>query len=113
MLQKYNVNLSHKTFCSILVLFSLFLLAFKVRRARVIKINRGGFIDRQWKGVGVGEEENRRWRYFFFFLTLRARSRLLASLSRTPMFSKTTKRKINQLLCTGYIFIFLMFLTVL
>ena len=32
---------------------------FKVRRARETK-NRGGFIDRQHKGVGVGEEENGR-----------------------------------------------------
>ena len=40
---------------------------FKVRRVRVIKNeNRGGFIDRQRKGVGVGEEEN----YLLFLLEL-------------------------------------------
>ena len=40
--------------------------------------NRGGFIDRQRKGVGVGEE-----------------------VARSPMFSKRTTRKIKQRLCTG------------
>ena len=54
-----------------------------------------GFIIRQRKGVvvkeggggGGVEEEN--------LLALRARS-------RSPMFSKRTKRKIKQRLCTGY-----------
>ena len=38
----------------------------------------------------------------FFFHALRARSRALASLASSPMFSKRTKRKIKQRLCTGY-----------
>ena len=38
----------------------------RVRRARVIKNkNRGGFIDRQRKGLGIGEGENSS---LFFFL---------------------------------------------
>ena len=38
---------------------------FKVRRARVIKNkNRGGFADRQQKGLGVGKEKN----LYFSFL---------------------------------------------
>ena len=43
---------------------------------------KGGFIDRQRKGVGVGEEENRRSLFF-----------VLARAPRSPMFSKRTKRK--------------------
>ena len=50
--------------------------------------NRGGFIDRQRKGVGVGEEENRR--SLFFFLALLARQ-----------FFEKRKRKTKQRLCTG------------
>ena len=50
--------------------------------------NRGGFIDRQRKGVGVGEEENRR--SLFFFLAL-----------RTRQFFEKQKRKTKQRLCTG------------
>ena len=66
---------------------------FKVHRARVIKNkNRGGFTDRQRKGFGVEEGENS----LFFFLALRARS-------RSPTFSKRTKRKMKQRLCTGYL----------
>ena len=41
---------------------------------------KGGFIDRQRKGVGVGEEENRRSLFF-----------VLARAPRSPMFSKRTK----------------------
>ena len=43
-------------------------------------------------------------RSLFFFLAFRARSHSLslASLARSPMFSKRTKRKIKQRLCTGY-----------
>ena len=59
------------------------------------------FIDSQRKRVVVGEEENRR--FFFFFLELRAFCRALAlgRSFRSPMFSKKTKRKIKQRLCTG------------
>ena len=39
--------------------------------------NRGGFIDRQRKGVGVGEEGNNS---SFFFLALHARPRALADV---------------------------------
>ena len=45
----------------------------------------------------MGDEENRR----FFHLALRARSRAVA-LAPSLMFSKRTKRKIEQRLCTGY-----------
>ena len=59
------------------------------------------FIDSQRKRVVVGEEENRR--FLFFFLELRAFCRALAlgRSFRSPMFSKKTKRKIKQRLCTG------------
>ena len=59
------------------------------------------FIDSQRKRVVAGEEENRR--FLFFFLELRAFCRALAleRLLRSPMFSKRTKRKIKQRLCTG------------
>ena len=63
---------------------------FKVRRARVIKNkNRWGFSDPQRKGLRVGKEK-----IILLFLAPRARS-------RSPMFSKRTKRKIKQSLCTG------------
>ena len=60
-------------------------------RVRVIKKNknRGGFIDRQRKGVGVGEVENSS---LFFFLALRARYRLLRSRAR-QFFRKERKEK--------------------
>ena len=66
---------------------------FKVRRARVIKNkNRGGFTERQRKKKGVRGREGEN--SLFFFLALPA-------LSRSPTFSKRTKRKIKQRLCTG------------
>ena len=40
-------------------------------------------------------------RALFFVLALCARSRAFASLASSPMFSKRTKRKIKQRLCTG------------
>ena len=57
--------------------------------------------DSQRKRVVVGEEENRR--FLFFFLELRAFCCALAleRSFRSPMFSKKTKRKIKQRLCTG------------
>ena len=70
-----------------------FCFLFNVRRARVIKNKpQRIYIDRKRKGEGAGEEENS----YFFFL-----SRSPRSLSRTPTFSKRTKRKIKQRLCTG------------
>ena len=62
-----------------------------------IEINRRGFIDPQRQGVVVGEEEI----LLFFFLALRAR---FAQRACSLMFSKRTRRKIKQRLCTGYIF---------
>ena len=62
--------------------------------ARDKKYYHGGFIDRQHKGGGVGEDENR----LFIFLPCTPHS---LSLACSPMFSKRTKRKIKQHLCTG------------
>ena len=64
---------------------------FKVHPARVIKNqNRGGICWPPAERVRGGEGENS----LVFFLALRARS-------RSPMFSKRTKRKRKQRLCTG------------
>ena len=81
---------------------------FKVRRACVIKNkNRGGFIERQRKRVGVREEENRRFEMGEGLnkplFPQRCLGVLYFSFSRSPMFSKRTKRKINQRLCTGHL----------
>ena len=57
--------------------------------------NRGAFTDRQHKGVGEGRGRRKSVLYFSFL-----RSALV--LARSPMFSKITKRKITQRLCTGY-----------
>ena len=87
---------SHQTISKPACSQSLYFL-FKVRHARVIKNkNRGEFIDRQRKWVGAGEEENIN---IFLPRVLRSLSR---SLSPSAMFSKRTKRKIKQHLCTGY-----------
>ena len=82
-----------KTEISTIALFHFFLylacsqsLYLKVRGAHVIKNKKqGGFIDRQRKGVGVGEVENRRSLFF-----------VLARALRSPMFSKRTKSKKNN-----------------
>ena len=64
---------------------------FKVRRARLMKKKkRGGFIDRQCKGVGVGEEENR----YFSFLRPALALRACSPHSRARRcFPKERKRK--------------------
>ena len=63
---------------------------------------RGGFVD-QRKGVGVGEEETIIFSFSRSALRARSRSRSLASVARPPIFSKRTKRKIKQRLCSGYV----------
>ena len=68
---------------------------FKVRRARVIKFKPRGFINRQRKKVGVGEE------VLSCAPTSLSLARVLASLSRSQMFSKRTKLKIKKRLCTS------------
>ena len=60
----------------------------------ITKKTEGGFTDRQLKWVWMAKEEN----YLVFFLALLARS----FASRSPMFSKTTKRKMKLRPCTGY-----------
>ena len=57
----------------------------------MIKINRGGFIDRQCQAVGVGKEENRRSRYF---LSRAPRSLSLArlALAHADVFQKSEKK---------------------
>ena len=63
---------------------------FKVRRARVIKNKPRGI---HWPPGRGGRGEGRRIRKLFIFLS---------RAPRKPVFSKRTKRKIKQRLCTGY-----------
>ena len=75
---------------------------FKVRRARMIKNKpRGIYWPPAQRGRGGGRRN-------FIFLSL---ARVLASPTRTPMFSKRTKRKIKKRLCTGYLTFNLLFIS--
>ena len=64
---------------------------FKVSRTRVIKYKPEGIY---WPPAQAGSGGG-------FLLALRSRSCALASLATSPMFSKRTKTKIKQRLCTG------------
>ena len=95
------------TITSIPVISGRFFSSKSVERAS-LKINRGGFIDRQRKWVGVGEE------YFSFSCSALAllacsrarvlassRARVLALVHAVFLSNFERKGKIKQCLCTG------------
>ena len=80
-----------KIYCLLLACSQTLYFLFKVCRARVIKNKPRGI---HWPPAQGG--------IYFSFSRF---ARVLASLSRTPVFSKRTKRKIKQHLCTGQSFV--------
>ena len=89
-LLELNLNLNYASLFTV-SLFSLRVLVIKRKQKP-----RGIYWPPAQGGRGGGRRKQ-----FFIFLSRTPRSLSLASIARSPMFSKRTERKIRQHLCTG------------